>query len=478
MPTRGTSAKAVSDNLHSFIGIPPPLLNDIANMAVIDALGSFAGDAVDLVQAPEEDRLPVGGRVEAFEGRDELLLVDGADDIGRDDDDELRLVGLEIAAAEEGAEDRQVLQAGGAVDVLLDGVLDKTGHDHGAAARQFNRGFGAANLQAWHGEVGARNGQRILWGELAHLGVDAHADLSFRHDHWREAKADAKGLELDLDFIVVGADRHGIFAARQELGGFAGDGGEGRLSQGPQQAIALQGSDLEVDKIVAAGEAQKMAGGGQRAIDREGVFGIEGARELADREASGDVHTQLLQNVALHFGDPHFEHDLLAAGDGDRAQHFFGITDELDGEVHGPLRLARIGRDAAQDDIVIDRIDGDGRSRNSPLDQILEGERITRDLEIEAQNLAAFAIEEEHIGLAKRAAKEVGAVLGADDSIDDRRVAHDDVLGRRRQLDDHGLAYAEAHEFRAACVRFGGVCRRYGISRRQGKEGDAEKDGE
>ena len=54
------------------------LLDDEADIAVIDALGADAGGAVDLVQAAQQDRLPVGGDVEPVERRRQLLLVDRA----------------------------------------------------------------------------------------------------------------------------------------------------------------------------------------------------------------------------------------------------------------------------------------------------------------------------------------------------------------------------------------------------------------
>ena len=106
------------------------------------------------------------------------------------------------------------------------------------------------------------------------------------------------------------------------------------------------------------------------------------------------------------------------------------------------MSFGRIGGDAAQDDIVIDRVDGDARARNGALDQILQGQGIARDLEIEAEDLATFGIEEEHVRLSQRAAEEIGPVLRADDGIDDGRIADDDVFDRGRQLDDHGLADA------------------------------------
>ncbi len=56
----------------------------------------------------------------------QLVAGDRARQIGRHDDHQLGFVAHEVAAAEERAEDRQLRQAGKAVDVLADVVADET----------------------------------------------------------------------------------------------------------------------------------------------------------------------------------------------------------------------------------------------------------------------------------------------------------------------------------------------------------------
>ena len=78
-------------------------------------------------------------------------------------------------------------------------------------------------------------------GQFADFAGKLQADAARRQHHRGEAEADAELLELDRDVAVaVAADRHGEFAAGQELGGFAADGGQVGLGQHMHQADLLQ----------------------------------------------------------------------------------------------------------------------------------------------------------------------------------------------------------------------------------------------
>ena len=105
-------------------------------------------DAVDAVETAEEDRC--GHRSAArsrHRGAASAERRDRLHEIGRDDDDELGLVALEVAAAEKRAEDRQLDEARGARRSPGGRCPEETAHDHGAAGGKLHGGLGAANLR-------------------------------------------------------------------------------------------------------------------------------------------------------------------------------------------------------------------------------------------------------------------------------------------------------------------------------------------
>ena len=142
--------------------------------------GGLADDAVDAVEVAEEIASAVARRREAVVGPGERRARDRLDEIGRDDDDELGLVALEVAAAEERAENRQLLQAGEAADRLTHAVLEQAAEDHRAAGGQLERRFGAAHLEAGNRDAGETGG--AFRRKLRDLGLDVQADASLRED--------------------------------------------------------------------------------------------------------------------------------------------------------------------------------------------------------------------------------------------------------------------------------------------------------
>ena len=137
---------------------------------------------------------------------------------------------LEVAAAEQRTEDRQVAEAGELGDRLADAVLQHAAHDQRPAGGQLERALGAAHLEAGDGEV--VEGEGPVGGQFRHLGLDAQADAAFGEDDRREAEGDAEGLELDGDVarrVLAGGNRE--LAAGEEGRGLAGDGGQRRLGE-------------------------------------------------------------------------------------------------------------------------------------------------------------------------------------------------------------------------------------------------------
>ena len=151
----------------------------------------------------------------------------------------------------------------------------------------------------------------------------------------REGKAHAELLELDGDVAVaVAADRDGEFAAGQEFGGFATDGGEIGFGQHVHQAHALQRLQLALDIVL------DVTGAAAGAACRSGLLSVDAALQTwptwppdrslsawptrpnwiggrygmgvtADDLAPAMIEAELLGDVAVHLGDAHPQHHLL-----------------------------------------------------------------------------------------------------------------------------------------------------------------------
>ena len=60
----------------------------------------------------------------------------------------------------------------------------------------------------------------------------------------------------------------------------------------------------------------------RRPIDREGIGGVEIDDGRAVTEAAAEIDPQLLDDLAVHFRDRHFQQDLVATQDNDGVVDF------------------------------------------------------------------------------------------------------------------------------------------------------------
>ena len=86
--------------------------------------------AVNPVDAGEQRRLGVGGRRKPIIGARQFLLRHGPDNIGRHQHHQFGLVVDEVLAAEQRAENRQLVEPRQSVDRLLGLFLDQARHGH------------------------------------------------------------------------------------------------------------------------------------------------------------------------------------------------------------------------------------------------------------------------------------------------------------------------------------------------------------
>ncbi len=241
--------------------VPTGLLVDEAVAALVLTLGVrlVSRGAVNAVDIAEEHGLAVGGRGEARIRRGERGTRHRLDQIRRGDDDQLGLVALEVAAAEERTEDGQVAEAGQLGDRLAHAVLHQAAQHHRAAGGKFERALGAAHLEAGNRlarAVGTGDCDGAIRRQLGHFGLDVQTDAALRQDDGSEGERHAEGLELDGDvaaLVAAGGDRE--LAAGQERGVFAGDGGERRLGERLHHAGLLKRLDRRGERAVATGVA-------------------------------------------------------------------------------------------------------------------------------------------------------------------------------------------------------------------------------
>src|SRR5207237_1308869 len=115
----------IADVIVSSPGPTIPSVDDEAEIAGMAGAGFDAGgNAINPVDARQQRRLGIVGRRKAVIGTRQVLLRDRADDIRRHQHHQLGLVVDEILAAEEAAENGELIEAGQAVDRLLGLLLD------------------------------------------------------------------------------------------------------------------------------------------------------------------------------------------------------------------------------------------------------------------------------------------------------------------------------------------------------------------
>ena len=78
--------------------------------------------------------------------------------------------------------------------------------------------------------------------DIADAGIDLEADAAFREHDRREAQLDTEFLERDRTHSGLRINTRDVrnFAAGEELGRLAGNGGQVRFCQRPNQAIAFE----------------------------------------------------------------------------------------------------------------------------------------------------------------------------------------------------------------------------------------------
>src|SRR5215510_9363545 len=435
-----------------------------AGLAVVDdSRVALAGGGVYAVELSEQRGCRIARVGIAVVRPRKILLRHRLHHVGRDDDHELGLLVDVVAALEQGAEDRQLHQARNAVDLLPGLLLDHAGHGERTAGGQLDGGLGAAGPDRGNGERGLLgqgdrlgHGQLVFGGELGNLGQDPSADASLGQHHRREVEADAELLELNLLLAVAdrsersgragiaGRDRE--FAAGKKARALARDGGQVRFGKCADHAGALHRAQRGLHRLPLAGNGRWKE---RLADDRKRIVDVEVEHRGAEADAAVEVDAELLDEVALHLGDRHLEHDLVAAVHVDVVDHLLAVIHEARGDVERLVRFDRARDVAGQHDAVAEGLDIDVQTGQRLLDRGAQSVEIALHRDVETGELLALGVEEEHAGLSDRGADDVGAAGRADDCVGDLRIGHQHVLDVARQVDHHRLADAERDELGA-----------------------------
>ncbi len=128
----------------------------------------------------------------------------------------------------------------------------------------------------------------------------------------------------------------------------------------PACSIACKVALTDLNPPVMA-VAERLAGG------RERIVGVEIDHGRAVVQRAGQIDAELLEDVALDFGDDHLEHDLVAAANDDGVDDFAASRDRIGAadaeqprrDIVGLLRLGLARRGAGENDAVADAFDRD-----------------------------------------------------------------------------------------------------------------------
>src|ERR1700704_1292611 len=202
------------------------LANDMTIWALdVAAAGDVIPEGLPLLHLTHQEKIDVISGKVIIEWTCQFLPRHGrSDEMGRDDDHQVRLRLLELLAAEQRAEDRHRADPGKLRDVAPIVSLQQAGDREALAVSQLDRGARLALVDRRDVEAGYGHGLRKV--ELAHRRREAQIDDAVFQDRRREGQLHTERLVLD------GNDRHGtgtpwlyrghrIFAAGEKRGGIA-----------------------------------------------------------------------------------------------------------------------------------------------------------------------------------------------------------------------------------------------------------------
>src|SRR5262245_45083498 len=210
----------------------------------VAAAGEVIPEGFPLLHLTHQEKINIIARNGVIERSCQSLPGHGrSDEMGRDDDHQVRILRHERLAAEQRAEDRHRANPGKLRDVAPIVRLQQAGDREALAVTQLDCGARLALVERWDVEAVCVHGYRKV--ELAHRRREAQIDDAVVQDRRRESQLHTERLVLDAnDRHATGTPwlYHGyrIFAAGQKRGGIARERDQIGLGQSADQSFRFQ----------------------------------------------------------------------------------------------------------------------------------------------------------------------------------------------------------------------------------------------
>ena len=271
-----------------------------------------------------------------------------------------------------------------------------------------------------------------------------------------KAEADAELLELDFDIVVVVlTHRHRELAAGEKAGGLPGQGGQVRLGQDIDQALALESVDDAVDTDVTVavaarqrvGDPARIRGPQERQAAGAGIrpAGGEAEQKIAWREDAFPIDAEELGNLARHFGHPNTQVDLVGDATAMRLISVSFSPRYLLAISRSFLRLHRIANGALEDDAAVDRAYLEASVRGHLVQYPLQARQLVLDDELTAQEHALVGVHGEQRGRAAAPPEHVDQRGRVRLHVGELGVGDEDGSGRTLQPDQLTFVHLEHH---------------------------------
>jgi hypothetical protein len=189
------------------------------------------------------------------------------------------------------------------------------------------------------------------------------------------------------------------------------------------------------------------------------------AGKLAEADRARQVDAHLLDHGALHLDEAHLQRHLVLAVDRHHVEDGRIVLRIRTCELHDAIGARQVRHRTREDDSAVHRLDLDLGARHVTFDQraqLVHAGNAVGHGNLEHLHLAARAVEEHHVALARRHAHHGDAAAITRDDVRDLLVGDDDVVDVDIELDHVGLVDRQRqHLGRAAGAETSGTVMRW-----------------
>ena len=233
---------------------------------------------------------------------------------------------MKLGAAKQGAQNRNLTQAGETLDGFGIVVFDQAGDDEALPVVELHGGVGPTHGEGWQhrGDAADRCEGRAGLRKLRHFRHHFQVDPGTVEHGRREFDADTELFFLQGNSgparVVVLRHWNENFAAREETGRLTRNGHDVGFRQYPHQTIVFLSVDLQRHAADSQGLKQA-APVAQKARQQRVVVAAAAACAVEP-----DTGAELVEQRLADFSDFYFQHDLLRRHDAQHVDHFLAVT--------------------------------------------------------------------------------------------------------------------------------------------------------